>query len=276
MAIKNLLISALAAAGAHAAGEAFAWASSGDGKIRFREIEPPLLAKGNVYELRGWEMRMKDLTGLKQAVRGFGATVTEATVKAFGSLNDTARENLLKDLLTSDGINLRFMRITNGTYDDFGHMVTGNEQVPDPRARNFELGDRGRATAKLLSDMKRVQKDLQIIASPRAPPRWMRMEVEANELNRNNTYAHAYAEYLSDYLDEFAKAGAPIDALTIQTEPIHDKKKAQATKGYLTAEMFGELIRNFIVPVLKEAGHETKIWVYDSNTSKSSISKSCS
>lgn len=268
MAIKTLLISALAATGVQAAGEALAWASSGDGKTRFREIEPPVLGRGNLYELRTWEMRMKDLTGLKQKIRGFGATVTEATVEAFGRLNDTARENLLKDLLTSDGINLRFMRIANGSYDDFGHVLTGNEHFPDAKTRNFELGDRGRATANLLSEMRRVQKDLMIVASPRAPPRWMRMQVEPDKLNINNTYARAYSEYLLDYLDEFAKAGAPIDTLTIQTEPIHDKKKVQETKGYLTAEMVAKLLRTFIVPALKKAGHKTKIWVYGSNTRK--------
>lgn len=222
------LLTTIAAVGGVNAASSFA--SSADGRYQLSAAQAPVLNAANPG-IDNWKFTIKEKTGKKQTVKGFGAAVTDATVTAFNKLSASARTQLLNDLMTPSGINFNLLRHTIAssdlsgdpayTYDDAGGNV-------DTSLVNFNLGDRGKAMASLLANMRKLQPSLTILGSPWSPPGWMKVSgklIGGGTANNklNHAYENAYAQYFVKYLQAYESAGAHIDAITIQNEPLNNK-----------------------------------------------------
>jgi len=73
-----------------------------------------------------------------------------------------------------------------------------------------------------------------------------------------------YAEYFVKYIQAYAAKGAPIDAITLQNEPLNSQSGMPTL--YVFADESGKLIRDNVGPALKKAGLKTSVWAYDHNT----------
>ncbi|KJZ77197.1 Endo-1,6-beta-D-glucanase [Hirsutella minnesotensis 3608] len=208
-----------------------------------------------------------------EADHQFGACVTDSTVIAFSRLPGPKRAELLRDLMSPDGLNFNLMRhtiagsdLTNDppyTYDENGGNV-------DTSLAHFDLGQRGNAMVSMLAEMKRLQPGLTILGSPWSPPGWMKLNGKLTGTTKNNNlnhrYADSYAQYFVKYLRAYEKAGVHIDAITIQNEPLNSK--AQMPTMYINASESGGLVRNIVGPALRRAGLQTQIWAWDHNTNQ--------
>lgn len=161
-----------------------AFATNQNLSLRLSEIAAPVSGPGNPNGLGTWELTINDTpSGQKQTVKGFGGTVTDATVTVINALPAAARSRLLRELLTTDGARFSLLRHTIGasdlsappayTYDD------GNGQA-DPNMNNFSLGDRGSAMARLLAEMKRINPSALILGSTWSAPGWMKLSRVSN------------------------------------------------------------------------------------------------
>ncbi|CAM1502626.1 Fc.00g074020.m01.CDS01 [Cosmosporella sp. VM-42] len=265
----KLLLSALATAGVSAA--ASAWASTGDGSLKLASVDAPVLNGANSANLGTWDFTIKEKTGKKQTIHGFGAAVTDSTVTAFSKLSAASRTALLKDLMTSSGVNFNLMRHTVASSDlsgDPAYSYDDNGGKVDTSLSGFNLGDRGTAMAQMLADMRKLQPDLTIVGSPWAPPGWMQLDGvitgTTTNNNLNHAYVDAYAKYFVKYLQAYESLGAHIDAITIQNEPLNSR--AQMPTMYIFADESGALIRDKVGPAIKAAGLSTKVWAFDHNT----------
>lgn len=154
-----------------------AYASNRDLTLRLSEIDAPVSGPGNPGS-ETWKLSINDTpSGHKQTVRGFGGTVTDATVTVINALPADRRSQLLRELLTPEGAHFSFLRHTIGasdlsappayTYDD------SNGQA-DPNMDNFNLGDRGVAMAEMLAEMKGINPEALILGSAWSAPGWMK------------------------------------------------------------------------------------------------------
>lgn len=252
-----------------------AFASSSDGKYKLSAIDAPVQGAGPAPP-RGastWKLSIDDTpAGRRQQVTGFGAAVTDATVSVINALAEPDRARLLRELMTSEGADFALLRHTIGasdlsappayTYDD----TDGN--VADAPLSRFGLGDRGSAMAEMLAEMKRLKPELTILGSPWAPPAWMQLDRRlmggTDQNNLDHAYADAYAQYFVRYLQAYAAKGAPVDAITLQNEPLNSQSGMPTM--YVYADEAGQLIRDHVGPALKEAGLQTSVWAYDHNT----------
>ncbi|KAF7561331.1 hypothetical protein G7046_g2812 [Stylonectria norvegica] len=270
MFVNALILAALATSGVNAAS---AWASSGDGSLAFSSVDAPVLNGGNSANLDTWDLTIKEKTGKKQTVNGFGAAVTDSTVTAFNALPAAARTKLLRELMTSDGVNFNLLRHTIASSDlsgDPAYTYADNGGKADPSLSSFNLGDRGTAMAKMLAEMRGLQSQLTILGSPWAPPGWMQLDGvltgTTTNNNLNHDYVDAYSQYFVKYLKAYESAGAHIDAITIQNEPLNSR--AQMPTMYIFADESGALIRDHVGPAIVNAGLKTKVWAYDHNTDR--------
>lgn len=262
------VLTTIAAVGGVNAASSFA--STADGKNQFTAVQAPVLNAANPG-IDNWKFTIKEKTGRKQTVKGFGAAVTDATVAAFNKLSASARSQLLNDIMTPAGLNFNLLRHTVAssdlsadpayTYDDAGGKV-------DTGLNSFGLGDRGNAMISMLADMRRLQSNLTILGSPWSPPGWMKVKgslIGGGTANNklNHAYEDAYAQYFVKYLKAYESGGAHIDAITLQNEPLNNKDDMPTM--LIQQDESGALIRDKVGPALRNAGLSTQIWAWDHN-----------
>ncbi|KAJ5668524.1 Endo-1-6-beta-D-glucanase neg1 [Penicillium maclennaniae] len=264
------------------AGTASAFSSNSAGNYKLSAIAAPVQGAGSPGSESTWKLTIDDTSsGHKQTIVGFGAAVTDATVTSFNSLSSSSLQTLLNQLMTGSGADFSLMRHTIGasdlsgdpayTYDDNGGSV-------DTSLSGFNLGDRGNAMAKMLAKMKSLQPNLKIFGSPWSAPGWMKLNGVIDGTTTNNNlndgylsggtgtsgYASAFAQYFVKYIQAFKNLGAPIDAITIQNEPLNSQSGYPTM--YVYADESAQLIQNYIGPAISKAGLNTDIWAYDHNT----------
>ncbi|KAK0760573.1 hypothetical protein N5P37_006767 [Trichoderma harzianum] len=267
MLLVSVLTTIAAVGGVNAASS---FASSQDGRYQFTAVQAPVLGAGNPG-IQDWQLFIKEKSGRKQTVKGFGAAITDATVAAFNKLNANSRTQLFNDLMTSSGLNFNLLRHTVAssdlsadpayTYDDAGGKV-------DTGLNSFGLGDRGNAMISMLANFRRLQPQLTIVGSPWSAPGWMKVKGQLigggtgnNKLN--HAYENAYAQYFVKYLQAYEAGGAHIDAITLQNEPLNNKDDMPTMQ--IEAAESGALIRDKVGPALRNAGLNTQIWAWDHN-----------
>ncbi|GAQ11766.1 endo-1,6-beta-D-glucanase neg1 [Aspergillus lentulus] len=265
------------------AGSASAYCSNSAGNYKLSSIAAPVQGAGNPGSESTWQLTVDDTSsGHKQTIVGFGAAVTDATVTSFNTLSASVLQDLLNKLMTSAGANFALMRHTIGASDlsgDPAYTYDDNGGKADPSLSGFNLGDRGTAMAKMLATMKSLQPNLKILGSPWSAPGWMKLNgvIDGNTNNNNlndgyltsggtgsTGYASQFAQYFVKYIQAYKNLGAPVDAITIQNEPLF------SSAGYPTMYVYdyesAQLIQNYIGPALASAGLNTEIWAYDHNT----------
>ncbi|PWY76025.1 glucan endo-1,6-glucosidase BGN16.3 [Aspergillus sclerotioniger CBS 115572] len=263
--------------------DASAYCSNSAGNYKLSSITAPVQGSGSPGSESTWKLTIDDTSsGHKQSITGFGAAVTDATVTSFNTLSSSTLQQLLNELMTSNGADFSLMRHSIGasdlsgdpayTYDDNGGSV-------DTSLSGFNLGDRGTAMAKMLASMKSLQSSLKVLGSPWSAPGWMKLNgvIDGSTTNNNlndgyltsggtgsTGYSSEFAQYFVKYIEAYEALGATIDAITIQNEPLNSQS------GYPTMYVYdyesAQLIQNYIGPALANAGLSTEIWAYDHNT----------
>jgi glucosylceramidase len=117
----------------------------------------------------------------------------------------------------------------------------------------------------VLQDILAINPDIKIMGSPWSPPGWMKTSgqfVCGGGRLKTEIYA-VYADYFVKFIEEYALEGIPIDAITIQNEPLY------CPGNYPGMIMYGEEQRDFIKyhlgPKFEENGINTKIVIFDHN-----------
>lgn len=260
-----------------------AYASDSSGQYKLSSVPAPVQGAGSPGSESTWSLSIDDTSsGYKQKITGFGAAVTDATVTTFNTLSSSTLSQLLNELMTSAGASFALMRHTIGASDlsgDPAYTYDDNGGTADPNLTGFNLGDRGNAMAAMLATMKSLNPSLTIFGSPWSAPGWMKLNgvIDGNTNNNNlndgyltsaglgsTGYSSAFAQYFVKYIQAYEAAGAHIDAITIQNEPLNSQA------GYPTMYMFdyeqAGLIQDYVGPALASAGLNTKVWAYDHNT----------
>ncbi|KAL8365401.1 hypothetical protein RB595_004280 [Gaeumannomyces hyphopodioides] len=248
-----------------------ACASSADGQLRLDEVEAPILGSSTNSSSPKWKLFIDDSgRGFKQKVGGFGGTVADVTVDAYNTLPPAARDKLLRLLVTPDGANFNLMRHTIGSSDLSAapaYTYADNGGRPDPKLESFDLGDRGRRMASMLQDMRRLQPSMYLVGTPWAPPAWMQREKNVSSVPKNTLdpqYYTQFANYFIKYLTAYRDAGAKVNAITIQNEPVRNEPGTPSL--LVSEEEAARLIRNSIVPAIRNSGLGTQVWIGDQNT----------
>lgn len=257
---------------------ASAYCSSSDGTYALTSFDAPVSGAGDANGMSTWTLYVNDTSsGYKQKITGFGAAVTDATVAVFDSLSDDSLSDLLTTLMTSSGADFGLMRHTIASSDlsaDPAYSYDDNGGNADTNMTGFGLGDRGSAMAGLLAKMRSLKSSLTIFGSSWSAPGWMKLNYELYGTTVNNNlnpdYRSNLADYFVKYLKAYSDAGASIDAIAIQNEPLNSASDYPTM--YVYADEEGDIISQNLGPALQTAGLSTQVWAYDHNTGESSCS----
>jgi glucosylceramidase len=208
-----------------------------------------------------------DTTQTFQTMDGFGYALTGGSAYHINRLPAAQRSELLKELFQRDenSIGISYLRVSIGASDLDAKVFSYNDLPAgqtDPQLTNFTLAEDKTNLIPVLKEILAISPDIKIMGSPWSPPVWMK----DNKLPKGGKllpeYYGVYAKYFVKYIQEMAKEGIRIDAVTPQNEPEHPGNTPSLA---MTAPEQAEFVKNHLGPAFEQAGIDTKIVIYDHN-----------
>lgn len=204
-----------------------------------------------------------------QEMDGFGAAITGSACYNLLKMSPEDRSALLKetfDPVNGDGYS--YIRISLGASD---FSLDEYTYCDEPGIENFEIHEYDkRDLYPILKEIKAINPDIKIIASPWTPPKWMKVN-NLKDLKPfdswtdgqlNPKYYQDYATYFVKYIQAMEKEGLNIDAITIQNEPLN---RGNSASMFMTWQEQRDFVKAALGPAFEDNGINTKIIVYDHN-----------
>lgn len=207
-----------------------------------------------------------DTTLRFQTMEGFGYSLTGGSAQVINTLNKEKRSALLQELFSRDnGIGISYLRISIGSSDLDDH-VFGYDDLPaggtDPELKQFTLAEDEKHLIPVLKEVLTVAPNIKIMGSPWSAPAWMKTNQQFKGGSLKPEWQDAYAQYLTNYVQEMALRGIVLDAITVQNEPENPKNNPSMV---MTADEQALFVGEHLGPAFKKAGLKTKIIIFDHN-----------
>ncbi len=204
-----------------------------------------------------------------QQIDGFGAAITGSTCYNLLRMSRENRAKLLEETFdTVKGNGYSYIRISIGASDFSLDEYTCWDT---PGIENFKMHEYDRRDLiPILKEILAINPKIRILASPWSCPKWMKV----NDLTHLQPYDHwtsgqlnpkyyqDYADYFVKFIQEMNKEGIPIEAITIQNEPLN---RGNSMSLYMTWQEQAEFIKTALGPKFNAAGIQSKIMVFDHN-----------
>jgi glucosylceramidase len=211
-----------------------------------------------------------DAAKIHQSMDGFGYTLTGGSAQHLMRMTPPARAALLRELFATDSTNIgvSYLRVSIGA-SDLNERVFSYDDLPagktDPELARFSLAPDRADLIPVLREILAIQPALKILGSPWSAPVWMKDNHDSRGGSLKREWYDAYARYLAKYVQGMKAEGIPIDAITVQNEPLHPGNNPSM---FMPAEDQALFIGSHLGPVFKAAGLATKIICYDHNADR--------
>ena len=205
-----------------------------------------------------------------QTMDGFGYTLTGGSATLINRMKAADRAALLQELFGTDGNNIgvSYLRLSIGASDLSDRVFTYNDLPSgetDLTMAKFSLEPDRADLIPVLKQILGINPAIKIMGSPWTPPVWMKTNNNSKGGSLKLEFYDAYARYFVKYIQDMAAEGIPIDAITIQNEPLHPGNNPSLLM--LPAEQ-ATFIKTNLGPAFRAAGITTKIILYDHNADR--------
>jgi len=205
-----------------------------------------------------------------QEMDGFGFTLTGGSAFHINNMSAAKRHELLTELFAFDkeNIGISYLRISLGASDLDAAVFSYNdlpEGETDLKMDKFSLAPDKKFLIPVLKEILAINPAIKILASPWSPPTWMKTNNSSKGGSLKPECYDAYARYFVKYVQEMQKEGIPIDAITVQNEPLHPGNNPSLL---MPATEQADFIKSSLGPAFKAAEVKTKIIIYDHNADK--------
>lgn len=202
-----------------------------------------------------------------QSVDGFGFAMTEGSAFHLHRMTPEARTKILREMFATDGNNVGFsyIRLTLGASDLNNFVYSYNDLSKgkkDLELKNFSLSHDRDDVIPVMKEVLKIVPDIKIMASPWSAPVWMKTSGDVRGGALKHEYYDVYARYFVKYVQEMAKEGINIDAVTIQNEPLNSRNTPSMPWYW---QEHNEFVRDHLGPAFRAAGLKTKIVIFDHN-----------
>mmetsp|Transcript_26048 Transcript_26048/g.38514 ORF Transcript_26048/g.38514 Transcript_26048/m.38514 type:complete len:524 (+) Transcript_26048:51-1622(+) len=200
-----------------------------------------------------------------QSMEGFGYSLTEGAAEEISRLSKTEQNNLLNDIFGSSktGNNISIIRISIGASDLSTSLYTYNDTPHDYTMLNFTLS--GPDLTYVIPLVKRIQEInpvVKVLCTPWTAPIWMKDNNDWVGGTLLDEAYDAYARYFVRYVEEMAKEGIHVWAITPQNEP---ENPHNTPSMEMSADAQLLFVHHHLGPAFDNAGLDTKIFAWDHN-----------
>lgn len=200
-----------------------------------------------------------------QSMEGFGYSLTQGAAEEISRLSQEEQNNLLNDIFESSktGNNVSIVRISIGASDLSTSLYTYNDIPHDYDMVNFTLS--GPDLTYVIPLVKRIQEInpvVKILATPWTAPIWMKDNNDWVGGSLRDEAYESYARYFVRYVEEMAKEGIRIWAITPQNEPENPQNTPSMEMSADAQLLF---VHHHLGPAFEIAGLDTKVFAWDHN-----------
>jgi len=199
-----------------------------------------------------------------QEVLGFGAAFTDAACYMFNQLPTAAREQLLHELFHPSKLGLNVCRTCIGASDYSTEVFSYDEGEPDLEMKRFSIQHDEAYVLPALRQARKENPDLFLFSSPWSPPGWMKAGGSMLGGSMRQRFFPAYAQYFVKFLQGYAAAGVPVQAVTVQNE-VDTDQDARMPACLWPQEYEIGFVKSHLGPALKSNNISTRIWILDHN-----------
>jgi glucosylceramidase len=205
-----------------------------------------------------------------QSIEGFGYALTGGSAEHLIKMSKEARAKILRQIfsLDGDGLGVSYLRLTIGasdlnsfvfSYDDLTQGET------DFDLKKFDLAQDKKDVIPVLKEILAINPNIKLLGSPWSAPAWMKTNNNVRGGALKEECYPVYALYLVKYVQEMAKLGINIDAITIQNEPLNSRN-TPSMQWLLNQQLV--FLRDHLYPAFTKAGLKTKVQLFDHNTDR--------
>ncbi len=205
-----------------------------------------------------------------QTMDGFGFTLTGGSAMHLYNMSSSKRLALLNELFAHDenNIGVSYLRVSIGASDldpyTFSYNDLGAGET-DIDMQQFSLAPDKAYLIPILKEILAINPDIKIMGSPWSAPTWMKTNGATKGGELKPEYYQAYANYFVKYVQEMAKEGITIDAITVQNEPLHPGNNPSM---FMPASDQAKFVKSALGPAFEAEGVNTKIIIYDHNADR--------
>lgn len=205
-----------------------------------------------------------DTTRTYQTIDGFGYALTGGSATVINRMSASSRADLLRELFATDStwLGVSYLRVSIGASDLSDHVFTYDDVPGDVSLAQFSLAPDRTDVIPVLKQILAINPNIKIMGSPWTAPSWMKTNNSSRGGNLQTQYYDAYARYFVKYIQQMAAEGIPIDAVTLQNEPLNPNNEPSML---MSATEQADFIKNNVGPAFAAAGIRTKIIAYDHN-----------
>lgn len=206
-----------------------------------------------------------DPANLFQEILGFGAAFTDAACFNFNQLSPANRDELFRELFLPSNVGLNVCRLCMGSSDYATKVYSYDEGTePDPDLARFSIDHDRAYIIPALRAARELNPHLFLLASPWSPPAWMKVNRSMLGGLMEKQHFPAYARYFVKFLQAYAEAGVPVNAVTVQNEVDTEQD------GRMPASLWGQeyeagFVAEHLGRAMTEAHPDTRIWIIDHN-----------
>jgi len=211
-----------------------------------------------------------DPTKTYQEMDGFGFTLTGGSAQLINRMSPEKRAALLEELFGTKGeqIGISYLRISIGA-SDLSDRVFSYCDLPEGRTdvelETFSIEPERQDLIPILKAILKISPELKIMGSPWSPPVWMKTNGKSIGGSLKPVFYGAYARYLVKYIQAMQQEGIPIDAITVQNEPLHPGNNPSLL---MHPHEQAEFIKKHLGPAFEKNDILTKILIYDHNADR--------
>lgn len=200
-----------------------------------------------------------------QEIDGFGFAITGGSAQHLMNMSAPARKKLLNELFGPGGAGFSYLRLSIGA-SDLNSFVFSYNDLPegqtDTELKKFSLSQDLKDVVPVMKEILAIKPGIPILGSPWSAPAWMKTNNNVRGGALKKEYYGAYAKYFVKYVQAMEKQGIPIDAVTVQNEPLNSRNTPSMQWYY---EEQGEFVKSHLGPAFAAAGIKTKIILFDHN-----------
>lgn len=242
-----------------------AWLTSSDRSSLFGK-QAEKIGFSNKNEGRGTAIVIDERQGF-QSIDGFGFALTGGSAEHLIRMTAPERAKILKELFAADGnnIGISYLRLSIGASDLNSFVFSYNdleEGKTDYELKKFSLAQDLNDVVPVLKEILKINPDIKIMGSPWSAPAWMKTKYDVRGGKLKEECYDVYARYFVKYVQEMAKQGITIDAVTVQNEPMNSRNTPSMSWFVYEQAAF---VKNNLGPAFRAAGLKTKIIVFDHN-----------
>jgi glucosylceramidase len=199
-----------------------------------------------------------------QSIHGFGACFTDGSCLLLSKLPEAARKELFHRMFDRSEMGLNVCRTCIGSSDHSASFYSFDDGDPDPGLKRFSIDHDRAYILPMLREALSVNPDLFLFSSPWSPPGWMKDNGTMRGGCMRHTYMADYANYFVRFIQDYAREGVPIKAITVQNEVDADQQGLMPA-CFWPQDYESTFVSEHLGPAFEAQKLETKIWIIDHN-----------